>query len=201
MLELVLLLAAFFGYLFYQFRILGRIYGSFRIQLMVACGNQFKFKDLCEGLGLEPMIIEGEEQKQFVANRRVHGTDEDAKAEAVRLRDLVRAKGMQVERVKISAPITNLGIPEEGGFFEFHVAVKVAPNDESKLKELLLSSGAHLSANTLHGETGKRLVILRSHSKAEAVSQMETQLLPRLKGYQVISVEREFSVYDSNTAE
>jgi hypothetical protein len=201
MLELVLLLAAFLAYIFYQYRILGRIYGSFRIQLTVGCGNQFKFKDHCEGLGLEPMIIEGEERREFVASRCLHGTDEDAKTETVRLCDLIKTKGMQVERVKINAPISNLGIPDEdeARYFEIHVKVKVQPNDEPKLKGLLASTGAHLVANTLNGETGKRFVTLQSRSRADAVLQLETQLLPQLKGYQVISTEHEFCVLDSNT--
>lgn len=209
MLTLIFLLSIFFVYLFYQYRILKRIHGSFEIQLTLGCGSLFKFKDLCERMRLKPIIIElpyGEHPKQFMTSSWVYGTDEDARMEAERLCHLIKAKGISVERVKIEAHINNLGVPEEAQpsaeetekYFEFHVKVKVLPNEESKLKMLLEGTGAHLSTNSLHGETGKKFVTLRCHKagKQAALDQLET-LLIRLKGYQVVSVEREFCLYDS----
>ncbi len=100
------------------------------------------------------------------------------------------------------------GVPETGGYpsscyFEFHAKLLLEPVAVPRLLPLCAAHAAHLSRNALKavGAREHRFVTQRLYGvgRAEALARFEacTAALAAA-GFEIVSRQREFSVYDTN---
>lgn len=117
---------------------------------------------------------------------------------------------LPVVRVKVEADPHNDEVPEHdpddsGNYFEHHVKlIRDAAANVEPLLQACVKHGAHLSRNAwrqaAHGQE-ERFVTLRCHRVGRLSSELQLQqLLAVLReiGEQIIDIESEYSVYDSN---
>jgi len=126
-------------------------------------------------------------------------------AAAARAREVageLRAAGFVPVRVKIEsapwAPEVPNGPCGEGRYFEHHVKLRLgADADLAELASLVVPFGAHLSRNVRR--EGERFVTQRCRGvDAQGAGASLEKLLRVLGGWHVLSVEREFVLYDSD---
>lgn len=152
------------------------------------------------------VLARGETVSQPMLTVRADGTAESVLADASAMaRDLFVA-GFEVTRVKLeSSPFVVGAVATDGRYFEHHVKLLLPPEvDETALAELVTPHGAHLSRNARRlREDGRaeRFVTQRSYRGGAdaAVAELE-RLIGALReaGHEMLSVEREYVVYDSN---
>jgi hypothetical protein len=195
--------------------------GKFEVHLTVrATGTLDDFRAWCEIKRckcVRIVLARGAQVEQPMATWRRSGTVlPDVLAEATeRAQDLERA-GFAVVRVKIEADPSNDDVPTtddaalllpSGNYFEHHVKLR---RETAAGRELLLhvclDHAAHLSRNAWREPAEgfeERFVTLRSHRMGRSASEQRLQrLLAALAGAgeQIIEVESEYTVHDSNRA-
>ena len=169
------------------------------------------------GLKLTHIVLaRGVAPSQPMLTRTARGTLSQALTEAAALRDALEADGFAVSRVKVEAAPWNEGVPasdDEGAahpperYFEHHAKLLLdAGADLRELAALAQRHGAHLSHNALRRRDDgrhERFVTQRCRGvgRDTATRKLDT-LLRELKaeGYEVIEVEQEFVVHDSDLA-
>ncbi|MGC0377455.1 hypothetical protein RKD28_004971 [Streptomyces sp. SAI-229] len=133
--------------------------------------------------------------------------EESARAREVTAR--LRADGFEPVRVKTEsspwAPEVPDGPCADGRYFEHHVKLLLtAGTDLDALAALVVPHGAHLSWNARRVRTGarhERFVTQRCHGvDAEGAGRALDRLLADLDGYDVLGVEREFVLHDSDVS-
>ncbi|WP_030859709.1 hypothetical protein [Streptomyces sp. NRRL S-37] len=133
--------------------------------------------------------------------------EESARAREVTAR--LRADGFEPVRVKTEsspwAPEVPDGPCADGRYFEHHVKLLLtAGTDLDALAALVVPHGAHLSWNARRVRTGarhERFVTQRCHGvDAEGAGRALDRLLADLDGYEVLGVEREFVLHDSDVS-
>ncbi|MFI2377358.1 hypothetical protein ACH5AO_20115 [Streptomyces sp. NPDC018964] len=133
--------------------------------------------------------------------------EESARAREVTAR--LRADGFEPVRVKTEsspwAPEVPDGPCADGRYFEHHVKLLLtAGTDLDTLAALVVPHGAHLSWNARRVRTGarhERFVTQRCHGvDAEGAGRALDRLLADLDGYEVLGVEREFVLHDSDVS-
>jgi hypothetical protein len=195
--------------------------GNFEVHLTVrAVGMLDAFRAWCEVQQckcVRIVLARGVQVEQPMATwRRDVTVLPDVLAEATgRAQDLERA-GFAVVRVKIEADPSNDDVPvtaaaamlqPSGTYFEHHVKLRreVAAGRESLLR-VCLDHGAHLSRNAWREPAEgfeERFVTLRSRRTGRSASERQLhRLLAALEGAgeQIIDVESEYTVHDSNPA-
>ncbi len=195
--------------------------GNFEVHLTVrAIGTLDAFRAWCEVARckcVRIVLARGAQVEQPMATwRRDHTVLPDVLAEATeRAQDLERA-GVAVVRVKIEADPANDDVPATDraallqpscNYFEHHVKLsrKAAAGCELLLR-VCLDHAAHLSRNAWREPAEgfeERFVTLRSYRMGRSASEQRLQrLLAALEGAgeQIIDVESEYTVHDSNLA-
>jgi hypothetical protein len=195
--------------------------GHFEVHLTVrAVGTPEAFRAWCEVEKCKCVLIvlaRGVRLEQPMATwRRDNTVLPDVLAEATeRAQDLEHA-GFTVVRVKIEADPSNDDVPATDddallrpscNYFEHHVKLR---RDAAAGRELLLrvclDHAAHLSRNAWRGPAEgfeERFVTLRSYRMGRSASEQRLhRLLAALEGAgeQIIDVESEYTVHDSNLA-
>src|SRR5690606_3606256 len=121
----------------------------------------------------------------------------------------LRADGFEVVRVKTEsapwAPEVPQGPCGDGRYFEHHVKLLLdADTDLQALAARVVPHGAHLSWNARRlreGARHERFVTQRCHGVDPAGAEGALhELLAGLEGFDVLSVEREFVLYDSDVS-
>jgi hypothetical protein len=195
--------------------------GNFEVHLTVrAVGTLDAFRAWCEAERckcVRIVLARGAQLEQPMATwRRDDTVLPDVLAEATeRAQDLEHA-GFAVARVKVEADPSNDDVPvtdddallqPSPNYFEHHVKLRreVAAGHESLLR-VCLGHAAHLSRNAWREPAEgfeERFVTLRSYRMGRSASEQRLQrLLAALQGAdeQVIDVESEYTVHDSNLA-
>lgn len=133
--------------------------------------------------------------------------DESARADEVTAR--LRADGFEPVRVKIESTPWAPEVPREpcGGerYFEHHVKLLLAAgSDLGALAARVVPHGAHLSWNARRAHGGgwhERFVTQRCRGvDAEGAGRALERLLRELDGLEVVDVEREFVLFDSDVS-
>jgi hypothetical protein len=161
------------------------------------------------------------EQGQFVSQPMLtfhgHGTLSAAMQTAVNAAAATDAAGFSVTRIKIEAAPTNQGVPvvtDTAGtqqpsdrYFEHHTKLLLEPGETVKpIIAIARSHGAHVSRNALRRRTDgceERFVTQRCFKVGrDAAEAALRRLVDGLgaAGYQIIDVEQEFVVFDTNLA-
>lgn len=123
----------------------------------------------------------------------------------VRLVPQLRAAGFEPVRVKVeTVPWTEEQPGPGGGYFEHHLKLRLPPDhDRAALEALAVRHAAHVSWNArrvLPGGAHERFVTQRCRGDAQAAGRACDALAAALAedGYDVLSEEREFVLYDSD---
>jgi hypothetical protein len=166
------------------------------------------------GLGLLHIVLpRGRVPSQPMLTWRGTGGLSRAREAAAELARALAEDGFVVTRIKIEAALENEDIPRSDAeaahhperYFEHHVKLRLGPGvDLDRLAALAAGHGAHLSRNALrthddgHDERFltqrcPRVGRARAHERLAA-------LLQALAGHQILEVEEEFVVHDSNLA-
>jgi hypothetical protein len=195
--------------------------GNFEVHLTVrAAGMLGAFRAWCEAEQckcVRIVLARGVQVEQPMATWRRDDTIlPDVLAEAIeRAQELERA-GFAVVRVKVEADPSNDDVPAtdddallqpSGNYFEHHVkSRREATAGHELLLRVCLAHAAHLSRNAWREPAEgfeERFVTLRSYRMGRSVSEQRLhRLLAALDeaGEQIIDVESEYTVYDSNLA-
>jgi hypothetical protein len=162
------------------------------------------------------VLARGETVSQPMLTVRAEGTTEAVLADAEAMAGELREMGFRVTRVKVeSSPFAD-GVPataEQAAvqpadrYFEHHLKLLLPLDlDEAALADLVTPHGAHLSRNARRvREDGRaeRFVTQRCHRVGtdSAVADLD-RLIETLRdaGHEMVSVEREYVVYDSSPA-
>ncbi|MFJ6566401.1 hypothetical protein ACIQNU_03200 [Streptomyces sp. NPDC091292] len=132
---------------------------------------------------------------------------EDARAGARALLARLAADGFVPVRVKVESAPWAPEVPrrptDADGYFEHHVKLLLdAEFDRGALTSVAVAHGAHLSWNARRPRDGgrhERFVTQRCHAvDAGRAERALDALLDALAGHEVMSVEREFVLYDSD---
>lgn len=200
--------------------------GRFEAHLTVASDRTAELEQACRELGIGCVLIAlpaGAHPSQPMTASHHDGDLATAVAAVEALYAQLEARGFAIARVKLEADTTNGGVPETdaeaaalGGYFEFHVRVRVdaqqaerraaeraaAPRGHAevdRLRAVVAPHGAHVSRNAPDSE-GERFVTLRvfaaGASRAEAqLAELERALADA--GFPIAGVIRELTLYDS----
>jgi hypothetical protein len=195
--------------------------GNFEVHLTVrAAGMLDAFRSWCEAQHFKCVYIvlaRGAHHEQPMATWRRDSTVLPVVlAEALQRADALERGGFAVVRVKIEVEPANADVPANdsaaqlhppGNYFEHHIKLRrqLAGQRESLLR-LCVNHGAHLSRNAWREPAEgfeERFVTLRSYGSGRSVSAERLEgLRAALKesGEEIIEVESEYAVYDSNQA-
>ena len=159
------------------------------------------------------LLARGETVSQPMLTVRANGTTASVLAEAEAIVDELQACGCDVTRVKLEASPFADGVPataEQAAtqpadrYFEHHLKLLLPPDaDESALADLVTPHGAHLSRNarrTRDDGRAERFVTQRCHrvgTDAAVVSLDRLTEVLRAANHEIVSIEREYVVYDS----
>ena len=198
-----------------------RYRGEFEVHLTVrADGTLDAFRTWCDTERCKCariVLARGEQVEQPMATwRRDDAELPDVLAEALRRADDLGRAGFAVARVKVEAAPFNEEVPATdeaaalqppGNYFEHHVKLlRAAGAGREGLLQACHDHGAHLSRNAWREPAGgfeERFVTLRSYRIGRPASEQQLRrLLAALEGAgeQVVEVESEYIVYDSNLA-
>lgn len=160
------------------------------------------------------VLERGQEVFQPMVTRRSRGILPDVLAEAIELNEKLKLEGFEVTRIKIEAapwnedvPQTNENCFDKNGntYFEHHVKILHDSNiNVAELVNLAESHSAHLSQNALAKRKDgffERFITQRCFSVGRTEAQQRLDVLVKQIekfNYQIIDVEQEFVVYDSN---
>lgn len=195
--------------------------GNFEVHLTVRAGDALEaFRAWCEAEGCKCVRIvldRGAKVEQPMATwRRGDTVLPQVLAEAnERAQELERA-GFGVVRVKIEADPANDDVPTTaesalrepaGNYFEHHVKLlRPMSADREQLLQLCLAHDAHLSRNAWKTPAAgfeERFVTLRTYRVGRSASAARLQQLVAALAAareQIVDVESEYTVYDSNLA-
>jgi hypothetical protein len=189
-----------------------RVAGLFEVHVTVQEAAVERFRSLCEELGrLKVIQIElgGPARQRQLMTASYHSARSIAEAQKIAF-GLARVIGREfaIERVKIEALCHNEGVPENGDYpsscyFEFHAKLLLDPAQIPQLLPLCAAHAAHLSRNALKavGTREHRFVTQRIYGvgRGEAVGRFEACTAALVAaGFEIVSRQREFSVYDTN---
>lgn len=133
----------------------------------------------------------------------INGTVEDVTHTVKDIETDMNSKNIPVIRTKIEAMAHNEGVPNEcpeHHYFEFHFKVDIKnTTDWNKLVELITPIGGHLFYNP-YNKTLKPIVTIRRYTSLADLENIYKNTVDLLKthGLESDSLEREYSVFDSN---
>ncbi|PZO72637.1 MAG: hypothetical protein DI629_20695 [Mesorhizobium amorphae] len=145
------------------------------IHVTVGTGDVGRFVSVCEANAIKPVVIAFQsslragEATHVMTSQRVRGDRRAAMTEARRILDVMREAGLPAARLKIE---TSLGPePADVGYFESHLAFRIARGDEPRLRAAAAEiGGVRMSRNAFRreGETITMMVTLRDHGRDPA---------------------------------
>jgi hypothetical protein len=193
--------------------------GEFETHITIGLDDSDKVELLqqwgaCHGLKCLHIVLDrGLTVSQPMLTRRAHGTLSKELASASKLCNALNDEGFHVTRIKIEAALSNQEIPRTRAevlslnYFEHHVKVLLRSSaDLLALAELAVRHSAHLSRNALASRGDgchERFITQRCPSVGldgarEQLDALLKAIVP--SGHQVLDVEEEYVVYDSNLA-
>lgn len=165
----------------------------------------------CESIEAKPIIIElqeGETAQQPMISKVVKSDRvADIPIWIERLTKQFEANNYPVKRVKVEVPLEyiylgEIAFPEyKGKYFEWHGKF-IFENEEEldQARRTAISLGAHLSRNSLKGESNKRFITVRTYGNEyafkSAVNRLKNSLY--IKPLDLEKEEYEYCIYDSN---
>lgn len=194
--------------------------GEYETHLTVTLPEGEQTADLCawaqeRGLKFTHIVLEcGTNVSQPMLTKHAHGVFADVMRSADQIRNALTRDGFVVTRVKIEAAPWNAEVPKSvaeglaptpGRYFEHHIKLLLPPTaNKEALVNVAQRYHAHLSRNARKQRADnyqERFVTQRcvGVGRGEAHQQLQ-QLLQHLTpfGYEILDVEEEFVVYDSN---
>lgn len=175
--------------------------------------DAFESYAAAQGLRFIHIVLErGRVLQQPMVTVRASGTYAAVRHSVDALAARFDADGFPVVRAKIEAtpwadgvPVTDSEATVLGAryYFEHHIKLLLpAHADTAELERLAVAHAAHLSANarrTRGDGRSERFVTQRCRAVGNTTAEQRlAALLAALTGYEVLSVEREFVVYDSD---
>jgi hypothetical protein len=112
-------------------------------------------------------------------------------------------KGITIIRTKIESMAHNEGVPEkcnDSHYFEFHFKVQIKnTNDWNDIANLIIPFGGHLFYNP-YNKTLNPIITIRRYTSLDDLEMVYNKIKNLLErhNYTLTSLEREYSVYDSN---
>jgi hypothetical protein len=197
--------------------------GEFETHVTVGCGNSdlpgLERWAVTRGLKLTHIVLDrGRTPSQPMVTLRGQGTLRQQQEAARAVADELLAAGYPPVRTKIEATPWTDGVPEHDAddarsdparYFEHHVKVLLPAHsdaDGARLTAVAVSHQAHLSRNarrTDHEGRRQRFVTQRCHGVGRRTADARLdRLIDAITegGFDIVSVEREFVVLDSNLA-
>ncbi|MFI6348881.1 hypothetical protein [Streptomyces sp. NPDC050560] len=153
------------------------------------------------------VLARGERVSQPMVTLRGGGSYREQYAAARRCVEALRGAGFTVVRVKVECAAWAEAVPappyRKDQYYEHHVKLALGAGAElGALARAVAGHGAHLSWNARRvagGGRHERFVTQRCHGGgAGAARSALGRLLHELRGRQIVSVEREFVLYDSD---
>ena len=130
------------------------------------------------------------------------GTDQEVMAHAELIRTQMVDNKIPVFRVKVEAMISNEGVPTVADidhYFEYHFKIPITSTDDwNKIVKLVTKFGVHLFYNP-YNKTLQPIATLRRFDSQINLKNTYEQVKAVLEdnGFELHSLEREYSVYDS----
>ncbi|MEU8775582.1 hypothetical protein [Streptomyces sp. NPDC048606] len=196
--------------------------GEFETHITVECEGEGSVDRLerwaaDRGVGFVHIVLaRGQMTSQPMVTFHGAGAFPEQLSAALAMEDELRASGFEPVRVKIEATPWTRGVPHSDAdaallgpeaHFEHHIKVLVLPDfDRATLASLVSGHGAHVSWNARRvADDGRqqRFVTQRCHGVGLRTAGDRLERLAGVvsdAGYEIVSVEREFVVYDSNIA-
>nr|WP_240529525.1 hypothetical protein [Streptomyces mangrovisoli] len=199
-----------------------RFVGEFETHVTVECADDHVVRRLegwaaGRGIGFVHIVLaRGRMASQPMVTLGGAGTLSEQQRAALAAADELRSAGFEPVRVKIEATPWTRGVPRSDGeaallgrkvHFEHHIKVIVGQDlDRAAVAALVSGHGAHVSWNArrfMDGGRQQRFVTQRCygvglHAAGERLERLVGVICGA--GYEIDSVEREFVVYDSNSA-
>lgn len=194
-------------------------HGDFEAHITVRADDStsidaFESYAAAHGLKFIHIVLErGRVPQQPMVTVRDSGTYAAVRDSVESLAERLADDGFPVVRTKIESTPWAEGVPDtddearmlgERYYFEHHVKLLLDQDtDTTDLTEIAVAHAAHLSANarrTRADGRSERFITQRCRSVGDstAAQRLESLLTAVHSAYQVLSVEREFVVYDSN---
>ncbi|MFI5528857.1 hypothetical protein ACIA8O_09920 [Kitasatospora sp. NPDC051853] len=195
--------------------------GDFETHLTVSipAARLARLERWADAAGLEVthiVLARGRTRHQPMLTLTGRGTFPEQRAEALAAAARLRAAGFAVTRIKIEASPWATGVPATAAeavrlgpdtYFEHHLKVLLPPGpDHEALAELAGRHHAHLSWNARRTDRAgrqQRFVTQRCHRVGLPEAGRQLARLTEAvtgAGYEILSSEREFVVYDDNLA-
>ena len=188
------------------------IRGGFEAHLTVELSGDRRtdFEALCGELGVDCIGIElpdGVHRAQPMTASHHRGELADVIGEVEALHARIVAAGFTIVRTKLEASASNDGVPppDDDGYFEFHVKVRVDREQPARLVELgrlARACGGRLSRNDRRRDelASQRFVTMRVYRASRTIAEAQLDaLLAALDaaGFDRASIAREYTLYDS----
>lgn len=189
------------------------------LTLSIPAARLARLERWADGAGLKVthiVLARGRTRHQPMLTLTGRGTFPEQRAAAVATAARLRAAGFAVTRTKIEASPWATGVPDTAAeavrlgpdtYFEHHLKVLLPPGpDHRALAELAGRHHAHLSWNARRTESDgrqQRFVTQRCHRVGLPEAGLRLARLTgavTAAGYEILSSEREFVVYDDNLA-
>ena len=179
------------------------IRGGFEAHLTVDTDRKADFEVLCGELGVDCVGIElpdGAHRAQPMTASHHRGELAAVIGEVEALHARIVAAGFTIVRTKLEALASNEGVPppDDSGYFEFHVKVRVDPDRLDELARIAHAGGGRLSRNDRR--TSQRFVTMRVYraTRAAAEAQLDAMLAALdAAGFDHAGIAREYTLYDS----
>lgn len=181
---------------------------SFEIHITVELPNSADvntFTQICSEVGGKSLLIElakGENPQQLMMSKCVFKENLEKVLEICKDDCAIFAlKGFFPNRVKIEVDFNFADLfPEKSRrkYFEWHGKIELEFYE--KLLEICRKHTAHISKNSLKGESGFRFITLRENGEKSIFENRVFSLIEDLQkyGWEIVKQESEFCVFDSN---
>lgn len=183
-------------------------YYPYEIHVTVRSPDVTAFRAFCTANALKPIILDLQDREgttvltDVMTSSKFVGTAANAWKEMREItRTLVEVGGFNVVRHKIE---TVPWYPASGRYFEAHIAVQVKDGYIDDLRETASLAQCHMSQNVFKRAAGGSSIFLltrRHYGSREAFEKdvIASVAFIALDDFQVLKVEKELCIYDSNT--
>ena len=186
--------------------------GTFEVHLITTPENQNKLFAYITNLKNDKLIkirptcansFYGDCHVQPMLTFWIHDNDDTVMKLVTEIKKDMELKGITIIRIKIESMAHNIGVPQTCSadhYFEYHFKVDIQNTEEwNNLVKLCLPFGCHLFYNP-YNKTMTPVCTIRNYFSFEDIAESFNQLNKVLEDnkFAIHSIEREYSVYDSN---